>query len=109
MEWSTPFVVYRLISGTLQEVFHPQELKKANYWMKYIALPWDVLCRTPIHPKHSTHQGSPEYVSHKSNNSQVTSVEKEWRGYLTSNNCNGALPQEQLTVPAGEANPSTPQ
>ena len=102
MEWSTPFVVYRLENGVPKEVFHPLDLKKANYWMRYIAHPWDMLCRTPIHPKHTTHHGSPEYMNHKGKNGHAISGHKEWLDYARQQKFEGELPTEQQGMPGEE-------
>ena len=79
MSWSTKFVVYRPDSAAnqLQEVFTTNELTKANYWMRYIALVDDALFLTPLHPKN---QGgsAPLYSSHKCGAGKTSQNNNEW-------------------------------
>jgi hypothetical protein len=69
MDWQTPFVVYRFKQeeGATEvfEVYHASDFKDAKRWVSYIGLPWDVLCKTPLHPKHSKASPAPEYFAHK--------------------------------------------
>ena len=100
MDWSTPFIVYRLTADArLEEVFHAADLKKAKYWLTYIAEPGDVLCKTPLHPKHSHTTRSPEYWGHKEMSGTPSSKEEEWRSYARSRNFTLVFPEEQSTNP----------
>lgn len=100
MPWGSPFVVYRLTKdGKLEEVFRAEDLKKAKYWLTYIAQPWDVLCKTPAHPKHSKSNNKPEYWSHKEQSGVPTTEENRWREYLNKSSPNADFPDEQAELP----------
>lgn len=80
MSWTTPFVIYRLNSeGKAVIVNAPVNITKAKYWLQYIAEPFDVLCKTPAHPKHSQKDETPEYWSHKEATGKSSTTEAEWR------------------------------
>lgn len=98
MDWKSPFIVYRLSEeGKLTEVFHAEDLKKAKYWLTYIAKNGDILCKTPAHPKHSQATKAPEYWSHKEKSGHpATSLEK-WTQFATSKNFDFKFPEEQLS------------
>lgn len=97
MEWTSPFIVYRITpEGKLQEVFHCEDLKKAKYWLQYIAQNGDVLCRTPVHPKHTQTSKRPEYWSHKEPKKGPCSEEKKWREFAVTMNLKDEFPEEQL-------------
>ncbi|MBX7136921.1 MAG: hypothetical protein K1X83_02980 [Oligoflexia bacterium] len=83
MSWKTPFVVYRF-SGDKQvtEIFECEDLQKAKYWIKYIAEPGDVLCRTPLSPKHSKSSDRAEYWCHKEQSGQAETNEERWKETL---------------------------
>ncbi len=100
MEWKVPFVIYRITEdGKLQEVFHAADLKAAKYWLTYIGEQGDVLCKTPLHPKHS-HKGSePEYWSHKADGRDPISNEQDWRERAEQRKFQGTFPAEQLCSP----------
>ena len=84
MEWKQPFIIYRITpEGKLFQVYETADLKQARYWLTYIAQPGDVLCRTPVHPKHSKQNSKPEYCAHKESSGKSSSVEKDW-GLLAS-------------------------
>ena len=96
MDWTTPFVVYRIREdNTLEEVFHARDLKKAKYWLTYIAQPGDVLCKTPLHPKHSKANKEPEYWSHKENSGQASSNIASWKKLAENKRFIGKFPEEQ--------------
>jgi hypothetical protein len=79
MNWTCPFVIYRIDEqGKILEVFKAEDLKKAKYWLTYIAQPGDVLCKTPLHPKHSQSKKSPEYWSHKEQSGKLMTSEESW-------------------------------
>ena len=100
MKWSTPFIVYRLAEDAqLVEVAYPVDLNKAKYWVKYIAQPGDVCCRTPIHPKHTAAEPRPEYFSHKGERGAVVANESEWRQQVNGKGFSGSFPEEQLAEP----------
>ncbi len=97
MDWTTPFIVYRVSpEGKLEEVFHAHDLKKAKYWLTYIAQPWDVLCKTPVHPKHSQGSKQPEYWSHKEKSGQSGMSEDAWKKFAEAHNFHGPFPEEQM-------------
>jgi hypothetical protein len=80
MDWKSPFVIYRINpDSTVEEVFQAEDLKKAKYWLTYIAQAGDVLCKTPLHPKHSKQTSKPEYWSHKEKSGKLGSDESQWR------------------------------
>jgi len=101
MEWTKPFIVYRLnADNKLEEVFHAEDLKKAKYWLTYIAKPGDVLCKTPVHPKHSKQTKSPEYWCHKEETGQPSSEAKIWEEWAKKKTTTIIFPEEQQS--AGE-------
>ncbi len=80
MDWKTPYVIYRLnTEGHTQIVFTPEDITKAKYWLQYIAEPLDVLCKTPLHPKHSKKSETPEYWAHKEKTGKPDYTEANWR------------------------------
>ena len=96
MDWHSPFVVYRITpEGKLQEVFHAHTLKKARYWLQYIAQPGDVCCMTPMNAKHSQKTPKAEYLGHKEKSGQPTWDEKRWAEIAKSKNIS-EFPAEQL-------------
>ncbi|MBX7144382.1 MAG: hypothetical protein K1X79_08035 [Oligoflexia bacterium] len=96
MDWKSPFIVYRIGSdGKLEEVFHAQDIKKAKYWLTYIAQPGDVLCRTPAHPKHSGKSKQPEYCQHKEQSGAPSSKEDAWKEHAKKSNWNSGFPDQQ--------------
>jgi hypothetical protein len=100
MDWSVPYVIYRVTDeGKIDEVFHASDLKMAKYWLGYIAQPGDVLCKTPIHPKHSRKSQYAEYWSHKEASGSATQNEAEWRKLVEHRNFDGVFPAEQLREP----------
>ncbi len=97
MDWHSPFVVYRITAdGKLEEVFHAQTLKKARYWLQYIAQPGDVCCMTPINAKHSRKTAKPEYFGHKEKSGQPNWDAKRWTEIAKTKNIS-EFPEEQLT------------
>lgn len=100
MDWSSPFIVYRInAEGKLEEVFHAEDLKKAKYWLTYIAQPGDVLCKTPKHPKHSGQSKAPEYWSHKDSSGTPTMKEEAWKESVKGKGIDVAFPCEQTKPP----------
>jgi hypothetical protein len=96
MDWKSPFIVYRIIGdGKLEEVFHAEDIKKAKYWLTYIAQPGDVLCKTPVHPKHSKQSKGPEYWSHKEQSGKPSSTEDDWKNFAKNKNFTFVFPEEQ--------------
>lgn len=94
MEWKTPFIVYRInASGKLEEVFHCHDLKKAKYWLSYIAQVGDVLCRTPMHPKHSKQTKTAEYFQHKEESGKALAAKDLWEKTSQSKI---SFPEEQI-------------
>ena len=105
MDWNVPFVIYRVnAEGKLEEVFHAADLKMAKYWLTYIAQPGDVLCKTPIHPKHSKTVSSPEYWSHKEVSGSATQNEAGWKSHAERRSFNGKFPEEQEKEPNSQVN-----
>jgi hypothetical protein len=101
MDWTATYIVYRIGStGNLEEVYHSSELKQAKYWLTYIGLPGDVLCKTPVHPKHTKGTKKAEYWSHKAQSGTPSNEEKEWREFARRRNFTADFPEEQLTQPA---------
>jgi hypothetical protein len=97
MEWKDPFVIYRITADAkIEEVFHAKDLKHAKYWLQYIAQPGDVLCRTPVHPKHTKQSNRPEYWSHKESSGTPSSKEDDWKRYAADKSFNLIFPEEQL-------------
>lgn len=96
MDWNVPFVIYRInAAGQVEEVFQGHDLKSAKYWLTYIALPGDVLCKTPLHPKHSRTTGAPEYWSHKDNGRDPVMNEKDWLELAQKMQFVGPFPEQQ--------------
>ncbi len=96
MDWSAPFIVYRVSAeGKLEEVFHADDLKKAKYWLTYIAQPGDVLTRTPAHPRHS--DGRPTYWSHKEESGTPSSKKEDWEKFAKTRIQEVQFPEEQLS------------
>jgi hypothetical protein len=103
MDWTSPFIVYRLTpEGRLEEVFHAEDLKKAKYWLTYIARPGDVLCKTPVHPKHTKSSKKAEYWSHKEASGQPSANEAAWKKMITPGVTELVFPEEQLAAPSTE-------
>ena len=101
MDWNVPFVIFRVAEdGKIEEVFHAADLKMAKYWLTYIAQPGDVLCKTPLHPKHSKSGKSPEYWSHKESSGSPTQNESGWREHAEKKSFSGRFPEEQMKEPA---------
>jgi hypothetical protein len=96
MEWKVPFVVYRITAeGKLEEVFLAEDFKAASYWLSYIAQPGDVLCKTPLHKKHSHGSAKAEYWSHKGDARELITNEQTWKQWCTQKQCAGEFPAEQ--------------
>jgi hypothetical protein len=96
MDWKAPFVIYRIApDGRIEEVFQAQDLKSAKYWLTYIALPGDVLCKTPLHPKHSHAKNAAEYWSHKESNREPIINEQDWRKFAEEHKFQGEFPEPQ--------------
>jgi hypothetical protein len=96
MEWNVSYVVYRIApDNTVTEVFHTDAISKAKYWMSYIAIDGDVLCKTPKHPKHSKSTNIAEYWSHKEKSVAISDMNR-WAHYLASRNLVPTWPEEQL-------------
>lgn len=80
MSWTTQFIVFRLApEKNITEVFECDDLQKAKYWIKFIAEAGDVLCRTPLSPKHSKKSTQPEYWCHKEASGQPATDEQTWK------------------------------
>ncbi len=100
MDWNVPFIIYRVTDdGKIQEVFHASDLKAAKYWLTYIAEQGDVLCKTPLHPKHSHAGSQPEYWSHKADGRDPITNEADWKKIANERRFEGAFPSEQLQAP----------
>lgn len=96
MEWKVPFVVYRINdAGKLEEVFFAEDFKAASYWLTYIAQPGDVLCKTPLHRKHSHTSNRAEYWSHKSEARDPVTSEDGWKRLSSEKRFSGDFPEEQ--------------
>ncbi|MEY4669787.1 MAG: hypothetical protein RL518_2486 [Pseudomonadota bacterium] len=96
MDWKVPFVVYRITSeGKLEEVFLAEDFKAASYWLSYIAQPGDVLCKTPLHKKHSHTSSRAEYWSHKGAARELVTDEETWKKTACPQSFQGEFPEEQ--------------
>ncbi len=96
MDWKVPFVVYRITAeGKLEEVFFAEDFKSASYWLSYIAQPGDVLCKTPLHKKHSHNSSKAEYWSHKGEGRELVTNEQNWKQYAAPKQFAGEFPAEQ--------------
>jgi len=96
MDWKVPFVIYRITpEGKLEEVFFAKDFKEATYWLTYIAQPGDVLCKTPLHKKHSHASQKAEYWSHKGDARDPVVSEQEWRQRVSSRLQGGEFPEQQ--------------
>ena len=85
MDWQSQFVVLRVSSDRkVTQVFESSDLQKAKYWIKYIAQTADVLCRTPLSPKHTKSNSKPEYWSHKEASGQPVSDQESWLNAVKS-------------------------
>ncbi len=94
MSWTTPFVILRINDqGQLYEVAKAEDIKKAKYWLTYIAQEFDLLCKTPLHPKHTQKSQIPEYWGHKSHGGSTEINEVAWKEYAKSVNWNQAYPE----------------
>lgn len=97
MDWKVPFVIYRITSeGKLEEVFLAEDFKAASYWLTYIAQPGDVLCKTPLHKKHSHETKKPEYWSHKGSARDPIADESKWKNLVSEKHFAGEFPEEQI-------------
>jgi hypothetical protein len=80
MSWTTHFIICRPgDDGVLREVFSASEIKRVKYWLQYIAQPLDIMCRTPLHPKHSQSVQIPEYCQHKDQAGKLSSHYSLWK------------------------------
>ena len=96
MDWNVPFVVYRITSeGKLEEVYLAQNFKDASYWLSYIAQPGDVLCKTPLHKKHSHSSARAEYWSHKGDGRELITDERSWQDWCAEKKYAPIFPAEQ--------------
>ena len=96
MDWKVPFVIYRVTpDGKLEEVFLAEDFKAATYWLTYIAQPGDVLCKTPLHRKHSHSSQHAEYWSHKDSARDPIVSEDTWKKLIAERHFNGEFPEEQ--------------
>jgi len=80
MSWESKYVVCRPDekSKQLEEVFNCDEIKKARYWLRYIAEVNDVLFTTPLHPKNGT-ESDLCYFSHKTDSGEVENDDLSWQ------------------------------
>lgn len=100
MEWKSHFVIYRIdVNSRLDEVYHTDDMKKAKYWLTYIAQPGDILCRTPAHAKHSQKNKSPEYWQHKDRSGKCSVEAEKWNEYARSKGFDFKYPEEQIKAP----------
>lgn len=96
MDWKVPFVVYRITeAGKLEEVFLAEDFKAATYWLTYIAQKGDVLCKTPLHRKHSKATSKAEYWSHKDTGRDPVTSEDTWKQLIADKPFNGEFPDQQ--------------
>ena len=103
MDWKSPFIVYRInAEGKLEQVFVADDFQAASYWLTYIAEPGDVLCKTPVHKKHSHSSPRAEYWSHKSSERVPVSNEERWRKLMQKRNFQGDFPEQQIEESAAK-------
>lgn len=96
MDWKVPFVVYRITeNGKLEEVFFAEDFKAATYWLTYIAQRGDVLCKTPLHRKHSHSSPKAEYWSHKDSARDPVVSEESWKKLIEDKHFAGDFPDHQ--------------
>jgi hypothetical protein len=101
MAWTKPFAIYRVNEhGTLEPVYLCEDVKKAKYWLSYIAQPGDVLCRTPAHPKHSKTTNIPEYWCHREQERSSLSEESRWRLFVKPDGDEIAFPDSEPPMTA---------
>ena len=99
MAFTSAYIVYRMNKDSvLEEVFHASELKKAKYWLQYIAIPGDVLCRTPAHPKYTGQGGTAEYWQHKDEKGKPGQSFDLWKKWAAPRGFNGTFAQDQLNT-----------
>ena len=102
MDWT---IMYRVDEGvigeeiTLQEVYYPEDFKKAQYLVKFVAESGDVLCRTPLHHKYDGEDGRAQYVSHKVSSGITSRDYEEWVKLLDGKKFCGQFPEEQFAEP----------
>jgi hypothetical protein len=97
MDWNVPFVVYRLTEdGKLEQVFTAQDFQAASYWLTYIAQPGDVLCKTPLHKRHTHTSKRAEYWSHKGAEKGPITDEARWKKLVSKRSFSGEFPEEQV-------------
>lgn len=86
MDWDKTFCVYRIVEDkTLEPVFVTNDMKKAKYWLTYIAEYGDALCRTPSHPKNDTEE--PVYWQHKEDDRATQVNQERWEKLAEEKNC----------------------
>lgn len=96
MNWSSPYVIFRIAdNGQLIQVHSASDLKSAKYWLTYIAQCGDVLCNTPVHPKHSKSSQKPEYWSHKQASGSPATSFSAWKEMVHDKNANPQFPECQ--------------
>ncbi|NMC63620.1 MAG: hypothetical protein GYA55_10705 [SAR324 cluster bacterium] len=97
MEWTSPFIIYRMDSeGKLYEVFHARNIEQAKYWLSYIAEIGDVLTKSPAHPKNNT--GKPQYWSHKEQSGSAVSSKQRWLKLYELSDFESVVPSEQINA-----------
>lgn len=84
----------------MEEVYRSDDMKKAKYWLTYVAEPLDVMCRTPQHPKHSKKSTSPEYHLHKVQSGTTAANESDWSKILVEKGWNNKFPLEESATGA---------
>jgi hypothetical protein len=97
MDWKSPFVVYRITSdGKLRQVYVAEDFKAASYWLTYIAEAGDVLCKTPLHKKHSRSTRKAEYWSHKGADRVPVTDQELWKEIVSQRKFDGDFPDHQI-------------
>ena len=105
MDWTVPFIIYRVDQNcvgeqvTLEEAYYPEDFKKAQYLIKFVAEAGDVLCRTPLHHKYDAEEGRPQYVSHKVSSGNPSRDYEDWLKLLGDKKFDGKFPEEQVGTP----------
>ena len=92
MDWNSSYVIFRIKDGKAEVIFTPDDLTKAKYWLQYIAEPFDVLCKTPAHPKHSKKNELPEYWSHKEESGKPAYSEDQWKNWAKRHGWDESFP-----------------
>jgi hypothetical protein len=86
--WTTPYIILRpSTDGTAKVAHEAADLKKASYFMQYVAEPGDALFQTPLHPK--VVGDAIKYFYHTVTRGKFTYSNEQW----VKDFCGGKEPQ----------------